>query len=56
LGISEEVLAKRAAKFGLPEKREEKATATKTEPKAKEEKVEPKKAEVEMTPYVFPSA
>ena len=30
LGISEDVLAKRAAKFGLPEKKEVQAPATKT--------------------------
>ena len=48
LGISDEVLAKRAAKFGLPEKKEEKSTpvaATKTKA------AEPEKPKVEeMTP------
>lgn len=50
LGISEEVLAKRAAKFGLPDKKEEKAAP---ETKAKEAERAKPKSEAELTPYVF---
>jgi SAP domain-containing ribonucleoprotein len=52
LGISEEVLAKRAAKFGLPDKKEEKAApAPAAKPKAPEPAAAKPKVE-EMTPYV----
>lgn len=50
LGISEEVLAKRAAKFGLPDKKEEKAAPV---TKAKEAESAKPKSEAELTPYVF---
>ena len=46
LGLSEDVLAKRAAKFGVPEK---KAEAVKEAPASA---TPTKKAEVEVTPYV----
>jgi SAP domain-containing ribonucleoprotein len=49
LGISEEVLAKRAAKFGLPDKKEEKSTIPAPATKAKAAEPEKPKAE-EMTP------
>ena len=56
LGISEEVLAKRAAKFGLPDKKEEKtpvaAPAAAAKAKASEPASKPKVEE--MTPYVYP--
>jgi hypothetical protein len=51
LGISEEVLAKRAAKFGLPDKKEEKPASSVT--KAKETEAVKPKSEVELTPYVI---
>jgi SAP domain-containing ribonucleoprotein len=49
LGISEEVLAKRAAKFGLPDKKEDKSTIPAPATKAKAAEPEKPKAE-EMNP------
>lgn len=50
LGISEEVLAKRAAKFGLPEKKEEKAKESPAAPAAAAKPKAAAKPEAEMTP------
>jgi SAP domain-containing ribonucleoprotein len=52
LGISEEVLAKRAAKFGLPEKKEVKSGEAKGPEKAAEP-VAAKKPEAEISPLVI---
>jgi SAP domain-containing ribonucleoprotein len=54
LGISEEVLAKRAAKFGLPDKKEEKAPVAAPAAAAKAKASEPaaKPKVEELTPYV----
>jgi SAP domain-containing ribonucleoprotein len=55
LGISEEVLAKRAAKFGLPDKKEEKAPVAAAAAAAKAKAPEPaaKPKVEELTPYVY---
>jgi hypothetical protein len=47
LGISDEVLAKRAAKFGLPEKKAPESISEKASPAPA---VAPKAAEAQMTP------
>jgi hypothetical protein len=49
LGLSEEVLAKRAAKFGIPEKKAESSPAT-TAPAPTAAAKPTKKAEAEITP------
>jgi hypothetical protein len=49
LGLSEEVLAKRAAKFGIPEKKAESSPAT-TTPAPTAAAKPTKKAEAEITP------
>jgi len=53
LGISEEVLAKRAAKFGLPDKKEEKAPVAAAAAKAKAPEPTAKPKVEELTPYVY---
>ena len=50
LGISEEVLAKRAAKFGLPDKKEEKAAPAPAAAKAKAPEPAAKPKSEELTP------
>ena len=50
LGISEEVLAKRAAKFGLPEKKEEKAAPAPAAAKAKAPEPAAKSTSEDLTP------
>lgn len=49
LGISEDVLARRAAKFGIPEKKEQ-STKESTAPAAKPASTSAPKPEVELTP------
>lgn len=50
LGISEDVLAKRAAKFGIPEKKEAEPVKEAAAPAAKPASTPAPKAEVELTP------